>query len=83
MSFFSSYCLLHEKFTEWVERQLSQDIKHSSDNNQALVQICQKGTIKYSLFLAPQLIYEDIRYHQVRLQSLVAYPIILVCFSSL
>jgi hypothetical protein len=57
MSFFSSYCLLHEKFTEWVERQLSQDIKHSSDNNQALVQICQKGTIKYSLFLAPQLIY--------------------------
>ena len=30
MSFFSCYCLLHENFTEWVERQLPQDIRHAS-----------------------------------------------------
>ena len=29
MSFFSCYCLLHENFTEWVERQLPQDIRHA------------------------------------------------------
>ena len=42
MSFFSCYCLLHENFTEWVERQLPQDIRHSSDNNQAQVKFIKK-----------------------------------------